>query len=679
MLWFRPLASTTGIEGGAKGTNEMASDSALGGAEPKSIGSFELLSELHKGFFGAVWLAKATSGDDAGHVVLVRRIDVSGDVDEATAGLVFKAAERAKGIRHPSIAGTLDVVRAGSELALVSEYEEAEPLRTVLRLAGIGRKPVPPAVVARIAIDALEACLHLHEHDVLGALTPDNVLVGSDGVTRILEPVASQVAARVTVWKEQPKRATYSAPEQLGDEPGDERSDMFAVGVLAWEMLRNRPLFGGANFAQIADRVRSAAIGRADALKPAGGEVIPKALADVVERALSRAPEQRFATATEMLEALDACHPADHAEVAHFATELLAEAFSAQRRKRGGLNGAVPVTLPAAVKATEEAATEEAANEAAATEAAATEAVATEEAATEAVATEEAATEEEEPAAPARAPQPAKRRQAQQTLMGMAAPAAARAVTGATKPKFPPPRMADEDLDVDPEPASRASVLPDSDPEPPLDEEADDFAAGAGVGDSSPAEGFGVLSIADDPSDPDDPSGEVAASLARSAASRQANSNPIARAPAKPAFTVVEDGRPASSGATRTIALALVAAAVLAFGAYFAFRGSSTEAPVGAAAPSAAVAATPAATATATATAAPVETAVPTLAVATAEAAPAPTSEPTTTPAATPIPPTPALAPQRQAQGAVPRVTAPPLPPRQAPSRPAPKYNPSDI
>ena len=659
MLWFRPLASTTGIEGGAKGTNEMASDSALGGAEPKSIGSFELLSELHKGFFGAVWLAKATSGDDAGHVVLVRRIDVSGDVDEATAGLVFKAAERAKGIRHPSIAGTLDVVRAGSELALVSAYEEAEPLRTVLRLAGIGRKPVPPAVVARIAIDALEACLHLHEHDVLGALTPDNVLVGSDGVTRILEPVASQVAARVTVWKEQPKRATYSAPEQLGDEPGDERSDMFAVGVLAWEMLRNRPLFGGANFAQIADRVRSAAIGRADALKPAGGEVIPKALADVVERALSRAPEQRFATATEMLEALDACHPADHAEVAHFATELLAEAFSAQRRKRGGLNGAVPVTLPAAAKATE---------------AAATEAAATEEAATE-----EAATEEEVPAAPARAPQPAKRRQAQQTLMGMVAPAAARAVTGATKPKFPPPRVADEDLEVDPEPASRASVLPDSDPEPPLDEEADDFAAGAGVGDSSPAESFGVLSIADDPSDPDDPSGEVAASLARSAASRQASSNPIPRAPVRPAFTVVDDGRPASSGATRTIALALAAAGVLAIGAYFAFRGSSTEAPAGAAAPSAAVAATPAATATATATAAPVETAVPTLAVATAEAAPAPTSEPTTTPAATPIPPTPALAPQRQAQGAVPRVTAPPLPPRQAPSRPAPKYNPSDI
>ena len=343
-----PSASAPRTGVGAQGPNEMASDSGHGGADSKTIGRFELLSELHKGFFGPVWLAHATSGDDAGNIVLVRRVEVSAEVDEVAVAAVAEAAERAKGVRHEALAATIEVFSEPREVAIVSEYQESEPLRTVLRLAGIGRKPVPPAVAARIAIDVLDACAHLHGLGSLAALTPDNVLVGSDGVTRVLEPMASQAAAGIHVWREQPKRATYAAPEQFGDEPGDERSDLFSMGILLWEMLRNRPLFGGSNFAQVGERVRAAAIGRADALKPAGGEAIPKALADIVERSLARKPDERYESAAAFLSALEGCEPADYETVARYANELLADAFGVHRRKLAGVVGAEPAPPKAA-------------------------------------------------------------------------------------------------------------------------------------------------------------------------------------------------------------------------------------------------------------------------------------------------------------------------------------------
>ncbi len=579
----------------------MATDSVLGNGDSKAIGCFEYVSELHKGFFGSVWLACATSPEYSGDVVFVRRIDVAGDVDEVSAAAVAKAAERAKGVRHVALAGTVDVIREGAELAIVSEYQEAEPLRTMLRLAGIGRKPVPPGVVVRVALDLLDACIHLHEHDVLGALTADNVLVGSDGMSRVFEPIVSQVAASAPAWRDQPKRATYAAPEQLGDDAGDERSDIFTLGVLMWEMLRNRPLFGGATFAQVAERVRTAPIGRADALKPAGGEAIPKELANLVERAVSRAPETRFATAAEMVEALEACGPAKHADVAAYVADLLAEGFAVQRRKlagrklaggrRAGETGLAALdALPAAEADVSES------NPASGLQEGDAPSVGGEAAAGTA----------------ARAA-PTKRREVQRTLLGMAVPvvqpaeaepAPALASSGkpaVNKPKFPPSRAAVEVLEVEPEPPSRAlegssSHSKSSLEEPELDsdlslEEADDdeaeLAAATGFDakrvDSEPQEpaaaareGFDVLSIADDPSDPDDPSGEIAAALERQRLLEEATSQ---RAPAKAApvnGTENDLTAKASRSATVKVAMGVAAAVILAVVAYLAL-GRSLE------------------------------------------------------------------------------------------------------
>jgi len=313
---------------------------ALGSSSnKKALGRYVLASELHKSLVGPCWIARITEGDDADGVAFVRRITIGAEVDDASLSAVADAAEFAATLDHESLLGVLGSARDDQELGLASTYQETEPLRGLLRAAGIGRKPVPAAIAFRIATDLLEGLKYLHGktfagQSVLGAPSPDNVLLSPEGKTLLAEPVASAAAATAPAWKTKPKRACYDAPELLEEGgAGDVRSDLFTMGVLLWEMLRNRPLFGGSTYEAVAERVKSAAIRRADSLKPAGGEAIPSTVADVVEKALQRDPAERYQSAGEMLEAISGETVATHEEVAAYVVDLATELFSKQRGK----------------------------------------------------------------------------------------------------------------------------------------------------------------------------------------------------------------------------------------------------------------------------------------------------------------------------------------------------------
>ncbi|MBM4357434.1 MAG: protein kinase [Deltaproteobacteria bacterium] len=669
----------------------MASD---GNGGSRNVGRFELVGELHKGMLGPLWLGHATSGDDAGSLVFVRRVEVGGEVDDAALQGLADQQASATALSHPNLLRTVEVVRSGSELAIVSEYQKAETVRSLLRLAGIGRKPVPPGVAARMAIDVLESCVLIHDAGALAALTPDNVFVGSDGVTRVIEPFFSQTAAADPAWKQQAKRATYSAPEQLGEEPGDARSDVFSLGVMMWEMLRNRPLFGGSNFEQIAERVRNAAIGRADALKPAGGEAVPKPLADIVEKALARDVGKRFESAVEMLEALEGCNPGTVDDVAKYAREILGEAFATLERKAGAVK---PSAAPAARPAPQPKAPAKPAAPAGTKPQLpprtpkATMQIDPDDLISAAPISSKFP-DDEEPApppsdpAPAPAPKPAReaaaveatpapapwtaagragaagrRKEAKRTLIGMAAPGAARPSEPAPAPEEEETGGADVDVDLgaDEPRAAEAAAAPAS----------------------KGSAGFDVMSIADDPSNPDSMDEHAAAALERVRKSQAPASSPrpesAATSPTAPKFQTVAVAE-SSYGKGKLIAIGVGAAVLLAAAAAFFLGGSKGG---GEAAPSATATAAPAVTATAatTAMASAATTATATAAPSTttaADVAPpasatvAPTVEATAAPASTPAVPPPGVAPPPPAAPAQP---ASPATPYDAPARPAPK------
>ena len=96
-----------------------------------------------------------------------------------------------------------------------------------------------------------------------GGVTPDSIHVGLDGQTRYLDPGVASAAARQSCWSHEASALAYTAPEQTGaDANFDATSDNFSVGVMLWELLTCRPLFGASTAAETLERIHLAPIPR---------------------------------------------------------------------------------------------------------------------------------------------------------------------------------------------------------------------------------------------------------------------------------------------------------------------------------------------------------------------------------------------------------------------------------
>ncbi len=310
-------------------------------AAAKTLGRYELVTEVTKSPGGSLWVAREAPGSPW---LLARRLTAEGGIKQADLELLLDAAQWGKTVTHPKVARLVFAAILEGELGLVGDYHEGEPLRSLLRLAAFRTKPVPAPVALRITLDVLDALSHLASSApaaargcryATGGLLPDQVLVGTDGVTRLLEP--GVVAAQTVVSKLERVAdvAGYRAPEQLVRLGHFEPSvDVFAVGVMLWEMVTGKRLFAGASYDVVVKRVSSEPIMRLDNVRPQGGEVIPQAVADLVFRALDRNPSSRFATATDMASAIQssAREIATAQQVTDFVVEVLDKGLKVRQR-----------------------------------------------------------------------------------------------------------------------------------------------------------------------------------------------------------------------------------------------------------------------------------------------------------------------------------------------------------
>jgi serine/threonine-protein kinase len=320
----------------------MATRDTIDAEASRLVGRYELLAPVVSGALGELWQARIASGPEEGRVVDIRRVSRSVGLEKRDIERLTNAGFAAMELRNPRIAAVLDVVVGAAEIAVVSEHIAGAVLRRMLSPRPGNRVPVPSGVAARIALDLLEAIDVLREpwaeifpsdsaEDALlrtslhGGLSPDGVLVASYGEGILLEAGLAGVALTVPAILARPDVIAYRAPEQL--EPGraiDERADVFGVGILLWEMITGRTLFGpavlprapavGASAKMRADpiavsgarrRVLSHPIARLDALPPLKGKV-HKQLADWVARCLERDPTRRFANVREAIDSLSA-------------------------------------------------------------------------------------------------------------------------------------------------------------------------------------------------------------------------------------------------------------------------------------------------------------------------------------------------------------------------------------
>lgn len=280
-----------------------------------------ILQPLGVGGMASVHLAEMTLAGTT-RKVAVKQLHPFIAADEASVALLEWEARLAKCIQHPNVVGVIDLLPASSESSaptLVMEWIDGANLGSMI--AATSKSHLPPDVIVAIMCDLLRGLHAAHEaHDgdapleiVHRDVSPQNVIVGTDGIARLTDFGVARAlwrleATKIGVIK---GKLGYMAPEQLEGRV-DRRADIYAAGVVLWELLtakRFRSLEGEASQVLIQ-------ILHGFATAPSAEGAIAS-LDEIVLRALARFPEDRFATALEMADALSArIAPASPARVA---------------------------------------------------------------------------------------------------------------------------------------------------------------------------------------------------------------------------------------------------------------------------------------------------------------------------------------------------------------------------
>lgn len=322
-------------------------------AEPEVLaGRYLVLHEIGMGGMARVQLGRVLGPGGFVKPVAVKRLHPHLVGDPGFVALILDEARLAARVRHPNVVGILDVLEvtdpdatldgepALTEVLLVLEYVEGETLRRLLSASLKRGELLDTSLVVSIlsgvlhglhaahrAMDAQGQPLELVHRDV----SPQNIVLGSDGVARVLDFGIAKGTGRIQSTRdgEIKGKLRYMAPEQVLNTPIDARCDIFAAGAVLFEALTGEPLIRTATQAEAMDLLL-----RGDFPRLADYDPALEAFQPVIDRALERNPEARFQTALEFAIALEAVQaPAPHHEVADW-LEGLAKDHLVKRRKQ---------------------------------------------------------------------------------------------------------------------------------------------------------------------------------------------------------------------------------------------------------------------------------------------------------------------------------------------------------
>lgn len=287
-----------------------------GDASPALIGRYLLFDEVASGGMATVHLGRLLGAAGFSRTVAIKRMRPQFAKEPEFVSMFVNEARLASRIQHPNVVSTLDVIAQDGELLLVMEYVPGEPLSKLLRAAAESGGPIDPALVGTIMAGALAGLHAAHEAlDTTGQplnivhrdVSPQNILIGVDGVARVLDFGVAKAAMRLHTTRDGQLKGklAYMAPEQLNGGPVDRRADVFAAGIVHWEALTGRRLFAGNDVGEVTGRILSGVIPPPSAMVPD----LDDALDDAVMRALERDPARRYATARDYAIAVESAAP----------------------------------------------------------------------------------------------------------------------------------------------------------------------------------------------------------------------------------------------------------------------------------------------------------------------------------------------------------------------------------
>ncbi|HEY2367425.1 MAG TPA: protein kinase, partial [Polyangiaceae bacterium] len=306
----------------------------VGGTDkrPRLLGRYHVLDELGRNAVGPLYLARLEGPKGFQRWAAIRRVDKRHLGEDGYVQAFYDRVRSGAKLLHPSVCALFDVGDEDGVPWVAMEYLHGERVESAIERLEFADTPASWEIAARVIADAAEGVQAVNDLPLgmrHGDLAAHSLVVTYDGKTKIkgaFEPRAHGVL--------DPRKIAYAAPEQLFEGAADARADVFALGVLLWELLAGKRLFARAT----EDETR--AMIEAGVVPPLVdiAEDVPRELDMLVRRALARSPSQRFASTRELSRELESLLVsrgvvARDDDVGRYMRTLFADRYSSQEAR----------------------------------------------------------------------------------------------------------------------------------------------------------------------------------------------------------------------------------------------------------------------------------------------------------------------------------------------------------
>lgn len=282
-----------------------------GGGGTYFLGRYRVVDEIGIGGMASVHLARMDGPGGFQKWVAIKKIHPHLVEDESFVQMFLDEARVAARISHPNVATVFDLGKHEDTYWIAMEYLHGEPLREVMRRTEELGTAMPPEIACRVIADAAEG-LHA-AHELLGKngeklglvhrdVTPHNLFVTYDGVTKVVDFGIAKFSSRMSHTRAGTLKGklAYMSPEQVHGEGIDRRTDIFALGVVLWELTTGQRLFRMESDLDTLAKVQECNVPRPSTLIRG----YPVDLEKIVMKALAKNRGERFRTARELSRAL---------------------------------------------------------------------------------------------------------------------------------------------------------------------------------------------------------------------------------------------------------------------------------------------------------------------------------------------------------------------------------------
>jgi serine/threonine protein kinase len=275
------------------------------------LGRYRVVDEIGVGGMASVHLARMDGPGGFQKWVAIKRIHPHLVEDETFVHMFLDEARVAARISHPNVATVYELGKHEDTYWIAMEYLHGEPLREVMRRTDEVGRPMPPEIACRVIADAAEGLHAAHEllgknGETLGLVhrdvTPHNLFLTYDGSTKVVDFGIAKFRSRMAHTRAGTLKGklAYMSPEQVGGEPVDRRTDVFALGVVLWELTTGQRLFRMESDIDTLAKVEACRVPLPSTLV----RDYPVDLETIVMKALARNKNARYRSARELSRAL---------------------------------------------------------------------------------------------------------------------------------------------------------------------------------------------------------------------------------------------------------------------------------------------------------------------------------------------------------------------------------------